>query len=123
MRRMVPAGLRGNFQDMPVWRHSVVELLHLTLVSYDGPVIVPMTLVDPDYFSEIIGCLRDYGFAVHHFALLAEPSTVRRPLGRRSLATELKRGNWAIGHLDACPPRPREPQSPPYLHHHHQRRH
>jgi hypothetical protein len=120
MRRMLPAALRGNFQDMPVWRHSVAELLRLTLVSYDGPVIVPMTLVDPDYFSEIIGCLRDDGFAVHHFALLAEPSTVRRRLARRSLGTELKRGNWAIGHLDECLQRLREPEFAQHIHTDHQ---
>ena len=51
MRRMLPAALRGNFQDLPAWRHSVVELLRLTLAGYDGPVIVPMTLVDSGYFS------------------------------------------------------------------------
>ncbi len=120
MRRMLPAALCGNFQAMPVWRHSVVELLRLTLVSYDGPVIVPMTLVDPDYFSEIIGCLRDHGFAVHHFALLAEPSTVRRRLGTRSLGTELKRGNWAIDHLDECLQRLREPEFAQHIHTDHQ---
>jgi hypothetical protein len=27
MRRMLPAALRGDFQDLPAWRHSVVELL------------------------------------------------------------------------------------------------
>src|SRR5258707_11042550 len=39
------------------------------------------------------------GLAVHHFALLAEPATVRRRLGRRSLGTELKPGSWAVEHL------------------------
>src|ERR1035441_10570143 len=79
----LPAALRGNFQDLPAWRHSVVELLRLTLAGYDGPVIVPMTLVDSGYFREVIGSLREDGFAVHHFALLAEPATVRRRLGRQ----------------------------------------
>ncbi|HZZ53724.1 MAG TPA: hypothetical protein VFE26_05505 [Trebonia sp.] len=27
MRRMLPASLRGNFQDIPTWRHAVRELL------------------------------------------------------------------------------------------------
>jgi len=77
----------------------VVELLRLTLTGYDGPVIVPMTLVDSGYFREIIGSLREDGFAVHHVALLAEPAIVRRRLARRSLGTEVKRGSWAIEHL------------------------
>jgi hypothetical protein len=31
MRRMLPAALRANFQDLPAWRYSVTELLRLTL--------------------------------------------------------------------------------------------
>ena len=77
-----------------------MELLRLTLAGYDGPVIVPMTLVDSGYFREVIGSLREDGFAVRHFALLAEPATVRRRLGRRSLGTEARRGSWAVEHLD-----------------------
>jgi hypothetical protein len=48
------------------------------MAAYDGPIIVPMTLTDAAYFNEIIGRLRADGFLVHHFALLAGPSTVRR---------------------------------------------
>ena len=99
MHRMLPAALRTDFQDLPAWRHSVVELLRLTLAAWDGPVIVPMTLVDPGYFEEIVGRLRHDGLAVHHFTLLAEPATVRRRLGRRSLGLELKPGSWALSHL------------------------
>jgi hypothetical protein len=109
-RRMLPAELRGNFQDLPAWRHSVVELLRLTLAAYDGPVIVPMTFVDAGYFSEIIGRLRDDGLAVRHFALLTEPSTIRRRLGQRSLGTEIRRGSWAADHLSECLRRLREPE-------------
>jgi len=32
---MLPAALRRDFQDLPAWRHSVVELLCLTLAAYD----------------------------------------------------------------------------------------
>ena len=62
MRRMLPAPLRGNFQDLPAWRHSVTELLRLTLTVYDRPVIVPMTLADQGYHQEIIARLRSDGF-------------------------------------------------------------
>jgi len=96
MHRMLPATLRGNFQDLPAWRHSVTELLRLTLPAYAGPVIVPMTLVDHGYFQEIIGRLRDEGFIVHHFTLLADEATVHRRLARRSLGTQAGPGNWAI---------------------------
>ena len=99
MRRMLPAALWSNWWDLPAFRQSVVELLRQTLAGWDGPVIVPVTLVDPGYFQEVVGSLRGDGLAVHHFALLAEPATVRRRLRRRSLGTELKPGSWAIEHF------------------------
>jgi hypothetical protein len=116
MHRMLPAALRSDYQDLPTWRRSVMELLALTLAAWDGPVIVPMTLVNSGYFQEIIGSLREDGFAVHHFALLAEPATVRRRLARRSLGTELKPGSWAIDHLSECLQRLRAPEFARHVH-------
>jgi len=116
MHRMLPAPLREDFQDLPAWRHSVTELLRMTLTAYDGPVIVPMTLVNPDYFQQIIGSLRDDGLAVHHFALLAEPATVRRRLGRRSLGSERKPESWAMKHLSECLERLRIPEFAQHIH-------
>jgi hypothetical protein len=116
MHRMLPAALRSNFQDLPAWRHSVVELLRRTLAAWDGPVIVPMTLVNSGYFREIVGSLRGDGLAVHHFALLAEPVTVRRRLGRRSLGTELRPGSWAADHLSEHLQQLRAPQFAQHIH-------
>jgi hypothetical protein len=99
MRRMLPPSLRGNFQDLPAWRNAVTELLSRILAECDVPVIVPMTLVRPGYFDEIIGRLRDEGFEVHHFALLADPATVIRRLRGRSLGLEPRRTPWQVDHL------------------------
>lgn len=120
MRRMLPAPLRGNFQDLPAWRHSVTELLRLTLTAYTGAVIVPMTLVNHGYFEEIVGGLRGDGFAVRHFTLLAEPATVRRRLGWRSLGTETKRGSWAVRQLGDCLERLHAPEFAQHIHTDHQ---
>jgi hypothetical protein len=99
MHRMLPTELRSNWWDLPALRHSIVELLRLTLGACDSPVIVPMKLVNPGYFQEVVGSLRSDGFALHHFTLLAQRATVHRRLGRRSLGTELKPGSWAVEHL------------------------
>lgn len=101
MRRMLPASLRrGLFQDMPAWRHSVLELLRLTLAEHRGPVIAPMTLVNYDHYREIIGGLRIGGVEVHHFALLAEPATIVRRLRARSLGREPRTQPWETDVLD-----------------------
>lgn len=116
MHRMLPAPLRADFRDLPAWRHSITELLRLTVAAWDGPVIVPMTLVDSGQFQEIIGSLRDGGVPVQHFALLAEPATVRRRLGWRSLGTELSGGSWAIKHLGESLQRLHAPDFAQHIH-------
>jgi hypothetical protein len=100
MKRMLPASLRRGFwQDIPAWRHSVLELLRQTLAGHDGPVTVPMTLVNHTHFQEIIGSLRDDGIRLH-FALLAEPATVIRRLHARSLGLEPRTQPWETDVLD-----------------------
>lgn len=115
MHRMLPPALRTNWWDLRTLRHSVVEL-RLTQAACDAPVIVPMMLANSAYFQEVVGSLRGDGLAVHHFALLAEPVTVRRRLGRRSLGTELKPGSWAVEHLSEDPQQLRAPEFAQHIH-------
>lgn len=109
LRRMLPPALRTNFQDLPAWRSGTREILDLVARGHDGPVIVPMTLVDERYFAQIIGGLRDDGHDVRHFALLADRDTVLRRLSRRALGLGLKHEKWAVNQLDECLARLRAP--------------
>src|ERR1700722_3310011 len=90
LHRMTPRHLRGDFQDLPAWREGVFEVLDLTLAARVCPVIVPMTVVEPTYYAETIGRLRERGHEVHHFALLAARATVLRRLRDRSLGRALQ---------------------------------
>ena len=110
MRRMLPTSMRRFWQEIPAWRHAVLDLLRLTLAQYDGPVIAPMMLVDPDHHREILGPLRADGFEVHHFALLADPATVVRRLHARSLGLEPRTQPWEIDHLDEWLRQLRQPE-------------
>jgi hypothetical protein len=83
LHRMIPRGLRGDFQDLPAWRQGVYEALDLVLHGHGGPVIAPMTVIEPGYYDEILGRLRERGHDVRHFALLAPAATVRRRLRGR----------------------------------------
>lgn len=102
LHRMLPAGLRGDFQDLPIWRLGVHDMLDLALREHDGTVIAPMTLVDEGYFEEIIGRLREAGHDVRHFALLAGRETVLKRLTERGLGLGLRRESFAVGKLDHC---------------------
>lgn len=78
LRRMLPPAVRTDFQHLRAWRSGVREVLDLVACNHEGPVIVPMTLIDSCYFAQIIGGLRDDGHDVRHFALLAARATVLR---------------------------------------------
>ncbi|MFE7457252.1 AAA family ATPase [Streptomyces sp. NPDC057554] len=102
LHRTLPPELRGDFQDLAAWRAGVREVLGLALKGHPGPVIAPMTLVDPRYFAEIVGGLREDGHTVHHSALLADRETVLRRLRERGLGLGLKRESFAVRRLDDC---------------------
>jgi len=100
LNRMMPAGLRTDFQDLPAWRQGVFEVLDLVLGKHDGDVIVPMTITQRAYLRQIPGALRDKGHQVRHYALLADRATVLRRLRGRTLP--LQHDRFAEANLDRC---------------------
>lgn len=116
LHRMLPPAMRTDFQDLPAWRSGVHEILDMVMRSHEGAVIVPMTLIDPGYFTQIIGRLRDDRHEVRHFALLAERSTVLHRLSRRGFGFGLKREQWAVDRLDECLGRLQAPEFADHIH-------
>jgi hypothetical protein len=102
LHRMLPPRLRTDFQDLPVWRAGVHDVLDLAAREHKGPIIVPMTVTNPQYLAETVGRLREDGHDVRHFSLLAERATVLRRLNRRGFGFGLKREQWAVDRLDEC---------------------
>jgi gluconate kinase len=106
LHKMLPTGARGDFQDLPQWRTGVLSTLAHAAASYDGHLIVPMSIVRDDYFDEIVGGLRSSGVDVRHYTLSATAATLRRRLRWRSaflLGKALGRGEtWAVQQIDRC---------------------
>ncbi len=124
LHRMTPRALRGDFQDLAAWRQGTVEVLDLVLGKHAGPVIAPMTLVEPAYFREIVGGLRERGHDVRHFALLAHRETVLRRLRERVVghtvafvagSAVLRRESFAVARLDLCLERLSDPEFAEHL--------
>jgi len=68
LTQAVPAPT-GDFQDLPSWRHLVAEHAITLRRFHTATLIVPMTLVNQQYFDEIIGTLREAGENVTHVFL------------------------------------------------------
>lgn len=90
-----------DFQDMPLWRNFNYQVLKELHEAYSGTVIVPMTLVDPAYYREIVQRLADEGVAVLHIVLYAGRETILKRLKKRSLG-RLGREAFAVEAIDRC---------------------
>ncbi len=99
LRKNQPAPLcLSNFQDEPLWRQINFAMLRNIAFHYSGIILVPMTLVCPDYFHEFVTSLRNIGIPVHHFVLAANEKTLRTRLHKRLEG----RHSWAAQQIPLC---------------------
>jgi len=89
---------KADFQDYPMWRECTYSMLAYIAAEFDGTILVPMTVVNPHYFDEIVGRLREDGVTVHHFALCASKETLLQRLRSRGEG----KNSWAAQQIDRC---------------------
>ncbi|MCW6093419.1 hypothetical protein LAV60_09565 [Clostridium sporogenes] len=66
--------------------------------NYSGTIIVPMTLVNKEYYSQIIDRLITDGILIHHYILEGSKSIILSRLLERGEADNL----WASQQIDRC---------------------
>lgn len=99
IRNNLPNDMRlTDFQHHPEWRTFNVEMLTKIARSYDGLIVVPMTLVDRLYYDEIIGALQRDGIRVDHYILHADRRTLVRRLNKRFKWFN----SWGKAQIDRC---------------------
>ena len=89
---------KGDFQDYEVWREFNYKTLKHIHSEYRGTIIIPMTIVNPQYYQEIIGRLKDEGVDVQHFVLSASKETLQNRLKSRFE----KKNSWPEQQIDRC---------------------
>lgn len=99
IRKNIPNELsKGDFQDYTMWREFNFSMLKYIANGYKGAIIVPMTLVNPDYFIEIIENLRSDDIEVKHFVLWASKETILKRLRSRADG----KNSWPAQQIDRC---------------------
>lgn len=81
-----------------MWRDFNYAMLKHLDETYDGIIIVPMTVVNPQYFEEIIGRLRGDGVEIVHYALCATEETLMKRLRGRGE----RKNSWPIQQIKRC---------------------
>jgi len=89
---------QGDFQDIPLWREFNLTMIRYLYDNNSGDIIVPMTLVNRQYFDEIVSELSNDGIPIIHFILSAPKEIISaRLIGRGDAA-----GSWAHEQIDRC---------------------
>lgn len=88
---------RGDFQHLASWRCGTTLLVRLAARRH-RTVIVPMTVLRPDYLDELLGRLRDAGHDVRHVTLDATPPVLRTRIAGDEVDPAATR--WRREHID-----------------------
>ena len=99
IRKNIPKQIvKGDFQDHAIWREINFSVLHSISNEFPGIVIIPMTIVNHQYFNEIITKLKTNGIVVNHFTLLASRETLLKRLKSRGD----NKNSWPAKQIDRC---------------------
>lgn len=97
--RNIPSTIKKeDFQDYEMWREFNFSFINYIESNYEGVLIIPMTIVNPQYFSEIIGSLRNKGVDVRHYALMASKEVLLKRLKSRGDGIN----SWGAKQIDRC---------------------
>ncbi|MCM0650274.1 AAA family ATPase [Clostridium swellfunianum] len=96
----MPSSIKNkeDFQDYEVWRELNFSLIKYIEEKYEGILIIPMTVVNPKYFNEIVGYLRNQEIIVKHYTLMASKATLLKRLKRRGD----RDNSWGAQQIDRC---------------------
>jgi hypothetical protein len=99
IRKNIPKEVtKEDFQNYTMWREFNYSMLKYINNEYNGTIIVPMTVVNPSFFDEIVGRIREDGVTVNHFTLWVPRDTLLKRLHNRGEA----QNSWAAGQIDRC---------------------
>ena len=90
-----------DYQDIDLWRKSVVVGVRLFHGFARGPVIVPMTFTHRPYFDEIVQGIRRFDPTLRIFCLRASLPTLRHRLTARGFASS-EEDAWLARRIVEC---------------------
>ncbi|WBW96449.1 AAA family ATPase [Oceanirhabdus sp. W0125-5] len=87
-----------DFQDLNLWKKTVVMMAREIKKQYNRHLIVPMTIRDVEYFKYIYEGLKEIDDDIHHFCLTAPLDKIHSRLKERGD----KPGSWSYKKTEEC---------------------
>jgi predicted kinase len=88
----------GDFQDLRLWRHLVIETMTGLAQQYPHPWVAAMSLINAAYRAEILGGIRGRGVKVHEFVLCVPEQQLRARIEADQV--ESKARQWRHDHVN-----------------------
>jgi hypothetical protein len=107
LRDVVPPAPSGDFQDLPIWRTLVTDVTVRLLEHYRRPLVMPMTVVVPEYLNDIFTGLAERGVDVRHFFLKTRHQTLRAQIIEQRIwpdddVRDAEVRAWRLAQVDRC---------------------
>jgi hypothetical protein len=106
VKTMVPPAPSGDYQDLPLWRGMTATALIEIRKHYNQHIVVPMTLVRPDYLNELLGNLMQRGEDVLHVFLTVNEEVLRERIERQTMSPDRSQNerirDWRLAQVDRC---------------------
>lgn len=104
LRDIVPDDVRqphertDDFQDLGLWRELTVQVAQSIKHTYARHLIVPMTIINQDYFRYIRQGFESIDTDTYHFCLSADENILYDRLRKRGEED----GNWCVQQVEKC---------------------
>ena len=87
----------GDFQDLPLWRHLVVQTMTGLATQHPRVWVAPMSLINAAYRTEIFDGLRAAGVEVREYVLTLPEKQLRARIDADQLDTQARQ--WRQDHV------------------------
>ena len=91
-----------DYQDLAIWRKSVIWGIGLLRAWVSAPIIIPMTFTRRSYFAEVISGLHSHDHELQVFCLRAGLGTIRRRLAERPEWRDKSSSAWLTRRILEC---------------------
>ncbi len=106
IHRFVPESRSTDFQKFPMWRRLVVSYALEFQAEFKKNLLVPMTLVDPKYLTEIFDGLKKSDQKIHHFFLDLDKNILETRIQNQVMSKDAKQDSeirqWRLEQVDRC---------------------
>jgi hypothetical protein len=106
VKATVPMPASGDYQDLPLWRGLTIAALREIRRNYSQDIVIPMTLVQPEYLDEILDGVRRFDDQLLHIFLTLNEDLLRHRIANQTMHPDPKRNaeirEWRLANVARC---------------------